>query len=93
MANATTPITRALNKEFKGQIPEGLRCQITPVGSFISVRVDDPDGKLSVKLFSAITVSAARLLKEADLIADTSPMRGSQCYHMDGCVTTWELKY
>lgn len=91
MANPTTPITRALNKTFKPSMPEGLRIQASVVGSFLSVRIDDPEGKVSVALADRIAREAGKLFREVDGTDDVQPMQGVN-YHMGGVVINWRRK-
>lgn len=90
MANSTTPITRTLNKEFKGRLPKGLRIQAGAEGSFLSIRIEDPDGLVSVKLARDINISADREFKVAIPEATRVPTMGPG-YHMDGVVMNWSV--
>lgn len=91
MAKATTPITRALNKQFKTALPEGLRIQANIFGSFASIRVEDPQGVLSVKMAREISIAAGHLFVEAGMVEDIRPVSGIT-FHMDGVVMNWNVK-
>lgn len=88
MANATTPITRYLNKQFKDRMPAGLRIQAGIAGTFLSIRIEDPEGQLSVKMAQTIVNAAGVLFKEAGLTDDIRPVQGFS-YHMEGIVANW----
>lgn len=87
-----TAVTRALNKEYKGKLPEGLRCKVAAYGSFLSVRIEDPDGLLSVKLAREIMQRAGGLLQDACKLPVCTPMQ-PPTYHMDGVVCNWNLNH
>lgn len=87
MANFTTPITRTLNKEFKGRLG-GLRIQASAPGSFLAVRVDDLEGVVTLKLFSDIVRRASTLWVEAGL-DHTLSVNPTVSYFADGCVANW----
>jgi len=82
MADATIPVTRTLNKEFKGRCP---RIQVSFAGSFMAVRIDDPSGVVTVKMAQEVMRRAGELMKDADLVTTTTP--DSFSYHMDGVVS------
>lgn len=93
MSNFTTPITRAANKQFKALLPEGLRIQVGAVGSFVSWRVEDPDGKLSVKLAGHIHEFVYDQLYAAGAVEAFRNKLGAPAYHMLGVVGTWERRH
>ncbi len=85
MPNMTTPITIALNKHFKGRCP---RIQCVSIGSFISIRIEDKEGEVTVKMFTAVVQVARDLLIDAKLVPVHASV-GQGSYYMDGCVHTW----
>ncbi len=74
-------INRTLGKEF------GEKPKVTITGSFISVRVEDQGGNVTLCTFSAITARAAELIRENTYLKLQG--RSNTSYHMGGCVTTW----
>lgn len=84
MANVLTPITRALNQEFSGR---GFRCQVSIVGSFVAVRIEDPDHKVTLWDAECVRAAAADLFAKAGIITDY------KCYGfghvMHGVVMNW----
>jgi hypothetical protein len=90
MANATTPITRALNKQFKAALPAGCRIQAGIYGSFASVRISDPGGLLTMRIAHEVMKVAGHLFVEAKIAKYIRPMEGVN-WHMDGVVSNWEL--
>ena len=84
MADATTPITRNLNRIFKGFCP---KIKVSFVGSFIAVRIDDPEGVVSVKMATNVMRNAGSLLVEAGLVSQGAP--NTLSYHMEGVVSNW----
>lgn len=83
MANFTTPITRALNKQFAGRCP---RIQAGAYGSFLSIRIEDPDGVVSCKLAAEIVHAAHDLWFQAGMPQQDMPR---PAYHMGGVVANW----
>lgn len=86
MANWTTPITRKLNQTFKGQCP---RIQAAVYGSFLSIRMDDPEGTVSLKLAQEIAIAAGKLFVEAGACKKSTPI--SLAYHFGGVVANWSI--
>ena len=86
MADATTPITRTLNKVFKGSCP---KIKVSFAGSFLAVRIDDPDGVVSVKIAAEVMRAAGSMMVDAGLVSQEVPISFS--YHMDGVVSNWAL--
>ncbi|CAB4142609.1 hypothetical protein UFOVP1414_43 [uncultured Caudovirales phage] len=84
MADATTPITRNLNRIFKGFCP---KIKVSFVGSFMAVRIDDPEGVVSVKMATNVMRTAGSLLVEAGLVSQGTP--NTLSYHMEGVVSNW----
>jgi hypothetical protein len=87
MANVTTPITRELNKAYKGRCP---RIQVSLIGSFVALRIDDPEGQVSMKLSQEVAKVAADLMMEAEIIEAANPI--SFGYWMSGVVINWRSK-
>lgn len=79
-----TPVTRTLNKEFKGRCP-----RITTIfaGSFVSIRANDPEGLVSCKTWDEVVRRAAVLLTELGAVPSTIPV--GMGYHMDGVTASW----
>lgn len=87
MATSTTPITRALNKQFKGILPEGLRIQAGAAGSFLSIRIEDPQGLLTVALAQKVVEEAHRMFWDANMISERDMGMG---YWEGGVVINWK---
>ena len=80
----TERVNRLLGKEFPDTKPK-----LMIAGSFVSVRINDPHGTVSVQYFTQVTAKAAELIKAHGLIFLG---RSNTSYHMGGCVTTWEIE-
>ena len=85
--NILRDLSRSLRKEF----PACARpIKVSVVGSFLAVRIDDPEGAISVKLADAIMISAGKRFVDLKLAKSISPLQGVR-YHFDGVVANWEL--
>lgn len=84
----TTQMTRTLNKEFKDLLPLGLRVQAGTAGSFLSVRIEDPDGLISIKLLDQIAQRANIIWGDMGVKTDWPVLS----YHMGGSLINWGIK-
>jgi hypothetical protein len=85
MPNFTAPFTRALNKQFR------VRCKVTVVGSFIGVRIEDPDHTVTVYDAQLVAKYAYEMLLAAHAIDANQPASGlsGTTYHMGGIVLAY----
>ena len=84
MANFTTKYTRTINQEFKGRC---LRAQVSAVGSFMAVRVEDPEGIVPLKTFQELAFRVGQMLQDDGIVANFHP--NSIGYTYNGCVANW----
>jgi hypothetical protein len=76
-------ITRQINSET------ALRSKLSYVGSFIALRIEDPEGRATVADATVVQHLATRLLKDEGLIAPTH--NGHPWgHHFGGVVMNWE---
>lgn len=81
---ALLPIVRPIRALFPNQ-----KISLMVVGSFISVRVEDPDETLAYRTAHQIFDAARAALTHGGLI---DPKSGHDSPLMDGAVCTWERK-
>lgn len=86
MAKITTPVKIKLNREFKGRVST---INVDTAGSFMAVRIEDPEGIVSVKVATEVARRAGELLAEHNLIDSKDQRHISFGYHFDGVVINW----
>lgn len=89
---AKNPLAQAqklLNKTFASELPQGYKIRLCYIGSFVSLRVNDLDGRLTLCLFQSIVNAAYAHLRELGQPLIEIP--GNLGYHMGGCVKTWGI--
>lgn len=88
MTNTFSNLTRTLNREFKAVMPVGLKVKASGFGSFLSIRIDDPAGAMTVRLAGEIVRRAGELFRAEGLTPNEQPTNGCG-YHMGGVVANW----
>ncbi len=83
-------VTREVNRQFKPQLPEGLRAKVACYGSFLSLRIDDPKGLMTVALAMEMARQTGYILHSAGFSTEIGPMQGVN-YHMGGVVANWQI--
>ena len=80
----------ALSRELRKVCPAPTGCvmRFSVVGSFISLRVHDPDGIVTVKWMANAVICASDILWNDKQVEFWQTIQGF-CYHMEGVVATW----
>ena len=82
----------ALSRKLRAECPDvAHKMRYHLAGSFLSVRVEDPAGSLTVKEMTCIVKKAGKIAWDADYVTETTPLSGF-LYMMEGCVASWRLR-
>jgi hypothetical protein len=84
--NPFTEMNREINKYF-GLSGAG-RIKLSAAGSFLSMRLDDPEGLVSVKMAAAYAQMAGTFFMARGWVKHPRPMQGIN-YHAAGVVANW----
>ncbi len=86
MASAFTPFNRELNKKYKHL---GYKIKIGPVGSFLYLRIEDPEGVVSVKVAQEITKEVGVIMADKFRAESRAPLNGIT-YYDNGILANWK---
>lgn len=86
MKNPLVPVAREIRK-LHPEMPKGF--VLTHAGSFLSMRIEDPEGLVTVKAATTAVEFVGRHAHKMGLVAQIVPLQGF-AYHFGGVVATWE---